>query len=102
MPKDRIATTDGRRMLTPHRQDIVDGTRPIAVRAAVARGMVRRFAETGESRHSCEGATLWVIVEHCRVNRVPVQLEVCREGSSAGGPIVVIGYTARLGGLVPK
>lgn len=41
------------------------GTRPASVSRAQARLLCRNFDARGHSNHSGQGATLWVILEHC-------------------------------------
>lgn len=41
------------------------GTRPAPVTRGQARAMCRHFEASGQSNHSGQGATLWVVLEHC-------------------------------------
>lgn len=68
---DRFTVGDGRRMLDPLEIDVWPGTAPKRVTRGTARLIVKWFEAKGSSFHSGVGATLWVTLEHCRVNRVP-------------------------------
>lgn len=41
------------------------GTRPAPVTCGQALALCRHFEATGQSNHSGQGATLWVVLEHC-------------------------------------
>ena len=43
----------------------IPGTQPMSVTRAQARNSIRRFVETGQSSHSDQGGTLWVIIAWC-------------------------------------
>ena len=50
------------------------GTRPAAVTRAQARLLCQNFEASGHSNHSSQGATLWVILEHCAQADIPYTL----------------------------
>ena len=74
MSKDRFIG-DGRVMLDALTRDIRPGTHPLRVRRGTARTLVHHFMTSGTSTHSGFGGTLWVILEHCRVNDIPHLVE---------------------------
>lgn len=61
---------DGRVKLMPLPVYVVDGTQPISVTQAAARRMIAAFTNSGHSCHSGLGGTLWVVIEHCKVNNI--------------------------------
>lgn len=50
------------------------GTRPAPVSRAQARLMCQNFDASGHSNHSGQGATLWVVLEHCAEADIPYNL----------------------------
>ena len=50
------------------------GTRPTAVTRYLARLLCQNFDASGHSNHSAQGATLWVILEHCAQADIPYNL----------------------------
>ena len=63
---------DGDEVLSPMGQ--YPGTRPAAVTRAQARLVCQNFDASGHSNHSAQGATLWVILEHCAQADIPYTL----------------------------
>lgn len=51
-------------------------TVPCTVTAGQARRMIDHFIEHGNSSHSAEGATMWVLLEHCQWARLRYRLDV--------------------------
>lgn len=66
---------DGRNMLDALPQHVREETSPHRIRREMARLMCGWFDERGSSFHSRQGGTLWVILEHCDVNRIPHVVE---------------------------
>lgn len=64
---------DGRLKLQPPEGAL--GASPAAMKAATCRLVIREFEESGRSYHSAAGSTLWMILEHCRQNKIPFTLE---------------------------
>jgi hypothetical protein len=52
------------------------GARSEAVTCAQARRICRNFDASGHSNHSGQGATLWVVLEHCAVRGIAYNLHV--------------------------
>ena len=50
------------------------GTRPAPITRALARLMCQNFDACGHSNHSGQGATLWVVLEHCAGADIPYNL----------------------------
>lgn len=50
------------------------GTQPVPVTRALARQLCQNFDASGHSNHSGQGATLWVILEHCAQADIPYNL----------------------------
>jgi hypothetical protein len=50
------------------------GTRPAPVTRGQARALCRHFESSGQSNHSGQGATLWVVLEHCAVRGIAYHL----------------------------
>ena len=52
----------------------IPGTRPASVTRAQARLLCQNFDASGHSNHSGQGATLWVVLEHCESADIPYNL----------------------------
>lgn len=52
------------------------GARSTAVSCAQARRLCRQFDANGHSNHSGQGATLWVVLEHCAARGIAYNLHV--------------------------
>lgn len=50
------------------------GTRPMNLRRSTARMIIENFLRTGESIHSAQGGTVWVIMEYCQLNKIACTL----------------------------
>ncbi|MCY7305831.1 MAG: hypothetical protein LH632_06720 [Rhodoferax sp.] len=60
---------DGDERISPVGQ--YPGTRPAAITRAQARLLCQNFDARGHSNHSAQGASLWVILEHCAQADIP-------------------------------
>lgn len=63
---------DGRKNLEPCcPEDVPEGSQPMKVRRGMCRHLIEMFdRQGGLSAHGPNGYTVWVILEHCRVNGI--------------------------------
>lgn len=87
-PENSIFHGDGRFMLEPVNAPI--STRPVRLRRGIARFLACSFEYRGESYHSSDGATTWVIVTYCLERDIPYEIDVHRLDQG-----LIAGYTIR-------
>lgn len=53
---------------------VVAGTQPLALYRTQIKMLCKMFDENGWSSHSIQGGTLWAIIEHCKLERIPYEV----------------------------